>query len=979
MAIATINFPEPLERFYFFKDDQVLTAGQLNQLAGHFDAENRLTRTKGLGIGIVSGLEISQSNGNILVSKGSAITSAGDVLYFADNQEFTHFQKLQDESTQPTEDGTVRVLKLGNETPPVPMWRLHTTAVAGSTPLSNPVGLPGLENLVVVLYLDSWLKSPDECTDTNCDNGGVTQMNDLMVLLVPKQHVLPAENSPNLRRNLTKATVRNVDLAGGTLTNVQELINRYEAAVTGSLDSLLKAIEQVGRFGGLVKLAFGDASPLAQWPVQLRSLASQFNNTPNIQYVYDFFQDLAASLNELWEAITDIPGECCPVADKFSKYIMAGELVLGTGVRFAEYRHYFNESPILNDGASRAAKAVFLLRRIGLMMRSFNLDQQLPSGIAAIRITPSKKAGNKLGDRAIPFYYKLDDVTPLHEFWSFEKSKLGMEDTNQGYWMRGKSDLDDVKNPFSYTTDESDFYRVEGLLGMDIKQAEDEVERLQLLHNLGFKIETIQIEDDLPKVKPFKPIKFTDLNLLFRHNREMLFSNLQLADHYVGSLKTEFDQTPDKEVFKTAKDPDGSDVFTNLTQAVTTNRQEFQGKVSSITDRMYKPLEEFSSKFTEFRKDYDEAATFAETIDRKVSYAKQSSIDSPIQKLVLENSFQRFDLIADIFNKRKDFVLRQYIFEKFFNQNPGLRHQCGVPEGGTLVLAYSAVNQQVVADFALSYCCVVEVDDDDDNSKPPSIEVKPLPGIIFHPLRPTPTQPNEPFIKFKWLDKLDLVSVPRVPDIGVLKDVVKFNDLGGVIKTQVTDFVKTQDFTNAIGNSFVMKGELSNYATTTFVENTAFNKATSVFLDNIGKFGYSGGKTVGTGDVAGDFNFKDTTTKRQADILENSTKRLEILESTPPTDRTPQVEEEINSLRNQVAEQSKVLVEKAGNMQGEVVEGSDSFGIIQLVSDVAQRTKGKVDFSPVTAIVEQQVKASVEENNFSRANAFNALNNKVKL
>lgn len=964
MAIATINFPEPLERFYYFADDQVLTAGQLNQLAGHFDLENRLTRTKGLGIGIVCGLEVELAGGEIVLSKGAAITSTGDMLHFVENQRFTHFRKLQDEASVPTEDGTIRVLKLGSETTTVPMWRLQTTAVQDSVSLANPVGLPGLENLAVVLFLDSWLKSPEECTDTNCDNGGVTQVNDLMVMLVPKQHLQPAENSPNRRRNLPKANVRNVDLAGGTLTNEQELINRYEAALGSSLESLSLALGQISaRFPSLVETAFGNANPVGQWPVQLRNFSTGSNNTPKIQYVYDFFRDLASSINELWEAIIDIPGECCPVANKYQKYVMAGELVRGTGVRFAEYRNYFIESPILNEGTRRSAKAVFLLRRIGLMMRSFS-----PSPVTeGIRISPSKKAGAKLGDRAIPFYYQLTDVTPLHEFWSFEKSQLGMEDTNHGYFMREISSQDEVKNPFNYTTDGSDFYQVEGLIGMGIKEAEAEVEKLQLLHNLGFKIETIQIEDDLPKVKPFKPIKFPDLNLFFQHYRDDLHSNMHLADHYIGSLKNAFDAS-DKVGFDDAKDPDGTDVKTNLTSAVETDRLSFSSKVNLVTTRMYKPLKEFHADFTNFRVDYDEAASIGESIDRKVTYAKQSVVSSPIQKLVLDNSFKRFDSVVESFKRRTDFVLRQFIFDKFFNQNPGLRHQCGVPDGGTLVLAYSAVTQKVVADFALSYCCVVEVHDDEDHAPPPPITVKPLPGIIVHPILPRPP--------FKWLDKLDLFAVPRIPkDVFSLKDVVKLPDLEGLVRTRVQDYVKTQDFTSAISGNFVQKAELANYATIAYTDNTARNQATTVFLDNITRFNVGGGKSGLVGGAT-DFNgIADLGLRRDAEILDNSAKRLMIFEGLQENEKTPEIKAEMEGLRKQISDKSASLVEKAGASQGGITSGTDAHTVLNVVSTVAENLKSTVDFAPVATIVETQVGASVAANDFARANTFNNLKN----
>lgn len=935
MAIASITFPEPLERFYYFADDQVLTAGQLNQLAGHFDHENRLTRTKALGIGIVCGLEVevSASGGEIRLTKGAAITSAGDLLQVSDVQRFRHIRKLQDEATVPTEDGTVRVRKLANERQPVPMWQLFTGSVDGSQPLTNTDGLPNFNDLVAVLYLDSWLKSPEECTDTNCDNAGVTQMNDLMVVLVPKQHLLPAENNPNRRRNLPKATVRNVDLAGGTLTNVQELINRYEAALINSLGSLTAAMEQIGkRFPSLVEQAFGNASPVQQWPVQLRTFATQFNNTPRIQYVYDFFQDLAASINELWEAITDIPGECCPAADRFAKYVMAGELVRGTGVRFSEYRHYFNEASILNEGARRAERAVFLLRRIGMMMRAFNPSQTLPTGAAAIRITPSKKGGGKLGDRAIPFYYQLNRTTPLHELWSFEKSQLGMEDTNHGYWMRNNSPHDDVQNPFNYTTDGSDFYRVEGLLGMNIEQAEREVERLQLVHNLGFKIETIQIEDDLPKVKPFRPIKFPDLNLFFRQNREELFSNLHLADHYVGSVKDEFDRTPDKSVFQNAKDPDGTDVLTNLTQAVNSDRNDFKGRVDAVTARMYKPMTQFHAEFTAFRKDYDEATTFAETIDRKVSYAKQSSVGSPIQKLVLENSSKRFELIADIFNKRKDFVLRQYIFDKFFNQNPGLRHQCGVVDGGTLVLAYSAVNQQVVADFCLPYCCVVELDDDDDNTPPPPITVRPLPGIIVKPTIPRPP--------FKWLDKLDLFQVPRIPK-GVFD-----------IEKLVVDKV--------------------NIASATYFE-TAFNTKVVTALPNIFQSGggfTGGGLTVNPGLADLGRGIVDEDLKLDLDRAGKDAERLKHLNSIPPDKRSTGERSELERLTQELPARTRELIERAGAGNEDLAVGSDGAKALEGLAVLVEATKSFADFAPAVEVANNALSNSVSNSNFNKAGSL---------
>ncbi|MCU0405247.1 MAG: hypothetical protein MUE99_11945, partial [Chitinophagaceae bacterium] len=62
-----------------FVNNQLLTAGDLNQLFGYLDGQNRLTRINLLGIGIVCGLHIRVSSdfSAVTISKGCAVTSAG--------------------------------------------------------------------------------------------------------------------------------------------------------------------------------------------------------------------------------------------------------------------------------------------------------------------------------------------------------------------------------------------------------------------------------------------------------------------------------------------------------------------------------------------------------------------------------------------------------------------------------------------------------------------------------------------------------------------------------------------------------------------------------------------------------------------------------------------------------------------------------------------------------------------------------------
>src|SRR3546814_516070 len=63
-----------------FVADQVLTATHLNQVVNYLDEQNRLTRNRLIGIGIVCGLEIRFTPGQIEITKGCGVTSQGYLI-----------------------------------------------------------------------------------------------------------------------------------------------------------------------------------------------------------------------------------------------------------------------------------------------------------------------------------------------------------------------------------------------------------------------------------------------------------------------------------------------------------------------------------------------------------------------------------------------------------------------------------------------------------------------------------------------------------------------------------------------------------------------------------------------------------------------------------------------------------------------------------------------------------------------------------
>jgi hypothetical protein len=63
-----------------FVADQVLSADHLNEIVNYLDEQDRLTRNKLIGIGIVCGLELKVDASQIIITKGCGVTSAGYLI-----------------------------------------------------------------------------------------------------------------------------------------------------------------------------------------------------------------------------------------------------------------------------------------------------------------------------------------------------------------------------------------------------------------------------------------------------------------------------------------------------------------------------------------------------------------------------------------------------------------------------------------------------------------------------------------------------------------------------------------------------------------------------------------------------------------------------------------------------------------------------------------------------------------------------------
>src|SRR5690606_602051 len=81
---------QPLQSYPVFEADQVLSNGHLNNLLNYLEQQERLTRIKTIGNGIVCGLEINSSDTALNISKGCGLTSQGYLVQLCETN-YTDF------------------------------------------------------------------------------------------------------------------------------------------------------------------------------------------------------------------------------------------------------------------------------------------------------------------------------------------------------------------------------------------------------------------------------------------------------------------------------------------------------------------------------------------------------------------------------------------------------------------------------------------------------------------------------------------------------------------------------------------------------------------------------------------------------------------------------------------------------------------------------------------------------------------------
>jgi len=775
-------------RFTIFENNQVLTADQLNDLFNYLDVQTRTTRTRAIGVGIICGLEIGVlENKRLVLSKGTAITTDGDLLSLDFDQEFDQYEVFEDLNAK------YPYFQLDTNQR-IPLFELRNSQLVGAVPglelasLENTTGTT-FKDYVGILYLEDYDNDPDLCTGTDCDNKGITAVKDIKVLLVHINNVrtllqsMPAMNKDYFKLEDIYIPRVKVSIAIDTFNELNASFNNVLSIKDDIKAKLIKAYQTCQT---IIEDQFDNGDPTTGWSTLLDQHFTSGSSTSS-QYVYDFARDISYAYNEMRESLFSDDMLCCPDVDLFPKHILLGlvrdasvknpivnfdirnstlidispiastnfstllqpKLSLLRNIRFnpgtfikrfnkrhidLEYRHHFYESPILNINDEVNEFTRFCFMRLHSMITNFKVPtvvevQNLARGL---KITPSYYEDASLGERSIPFYYRVNPNLPINLYWNFNANNRKKENQLLSYHSNTYSEVNQATlNPLNFNILKYNFFRIEGHIGFIRADVEAALNKVILENNLPINIQAVQVEKKLETIPP-RPWFFPHLYMYEKSLKSTFIDRLDHADLVNDNLRTKDQSIPVTE-FKTAK------------QNVLDNARD-------IGDPQF--------NFMSYRSAITNVMSATTNVKAQTSKYAFSNTAIPHDFILNADILRKTDVISGIYQETVIKKKTGLMLGNFMKDNPGLEHNGGVMRGGTFIIVYTADDQRVVADFMLPYASI-----DKDVILNPPVYIPPIPLPTGPPI--IPRFPIEDIFEIKphYVKNFEDKIVPYVKEI----------------------------------------------------------------------------------------------------------------------------------------------------------------------------------------------------------------------
>ncbi len=536
-----VDFPQ----YPVFVADQVLTADHLNEIVNYLDEQQRLSRNKLIGIGIVCGLEIKVSRSYIEITKGCGITSQGyliiqDDLTVQNRKSLTHYH----EYILPTDFSPA--YKTIYE--PWHMWELLTAESSLDIDDAEALTSEFLRSKIVVLLLEMKEIPLKNCIDTDCDDKGCKIEFTVRPLLVESIDIdafigkIPGDTSES--RSADEIQLKRYNVPATSLASSDDVLNAFLKLAD---DSTLSRLSQV------LNTCYNDynyiltGETVNPFTNVLNTLSDKLNdiksNNPYfIQYYCDWIDDIIKAYYEFKDRAWYVQMMCCPNENLFPLHLMLGEADKSTSFDYkSKYRQYFIYSPLFNSQKDVLTEIQFLFRRLRLLIENYQVKNFSESNRDLIKITPSKYLDETLSQRCIPYYY---NPIGLLQCWNWNKTKTGKSNYNLSYNANLYTTSDVVINPLNYDIENYTFFRIEGHIGKNYSTVLKNIIGKRDFFNLPFDVAAISTSSLASPDVNSSNCEFQDLQALYEVLVAELMCKIGGPVAFIGDLDVE--KTPDK-------------------------------------------------------------------------------------------------------------------------------------------------------------------------------------------------------------------------------------------------------------------------------------------------------------------------------------------------------------------------------------------------------------------------------------------------
>lgn len=527
-----------IESYPIFEADQVLTNNHLNDTVSYLERQERLSRIRLIGRGIVGGLEITTSDEGIVIGEGHGITSQGYLIQHC-QQEYTHYVDFVSPDIPEVVDFIAGCDE--DEASGWPYYGMEgifeLVPATSSAEDGKAVSSLKRDEYVVVLLLEAKQIKLKNCDTNDCNDKGSRLDFTVKPLLV---HIkfLEGEDEPSFKALLLK---RYGVPANSRLESGESILNGfYELVDDDTLTKLEQNLKMCwDRYAVLLELP--ESNPFEK--LDLKALRDKFSyqkgNFHYIQYFYDFIDDLIKAFREFDEKAQDFWGTLHANETHFPLHLTLG--LASESTRFGcwdRYRQYFIPVHHLHGQQQLKEEVALLLQRMRYMVADF--DGTLPSKNQVLQITPSQIGANLLSDRSIPFYYQLNN---LHKWWNYRLSRMGIPLMNRGYHLRTGIDAPEaVKNMLLYDNERFNAFRIEGHVGKPYTTALSEVIAERDRYNLPFDVVALSAVD-LERIADGNEVscRIQDLESNYNVMIAGLLCRVEQLLTYVGGLRPKKD------------------------------------------------------------------------------------------------------------------------------------------------------------------------------------------------------------------------------------------------------------------------------------------------------------------------------------------------------------------------------------------------------------------------------------------------------